>query len=85
MQCKNSDPGDPQSLFPPALNPNTAERQGAKGRGGKPERLRARGQEKLSTRPLTGRATARPAFLTKDPAVAPVRRTVLPLQHPSAP
>lgn len=35
VECRNPDPGDYCSPFPPALNPNPAEKQGAEGRRGK--------------------------------------------------
>lgn len=42
VECRNPGPGDLCRPFPPELNPNTAEKQGAKERRGKRERQKAR-------------------------------------------
>lgn len=51
VECRNPDLGDYRSPFPPELNPNPAEKQGAKGKRGKPERQKARSRDLEKLKP----------------------------------
>lgn len=62
VECRNPDPVDHRSPFPPELNPNPGEKQSAKSRRGNGERQKTRGRDLEKLKPQSQAQPHAPPF-----------------------
>lgn len=67
VECRNPDPGDHRSPFPPEPHPNLAEKQSAKSRRGNGERQKTRGRDLEKLKPQSQAQPCAPPF-PEEPA-----------------